>query len=62
MNGEPSITQTDPRAYYLWLQTQGVPPLQAAQIVQQRFPPPDPNQQAREQANRAQSNALAQTA
>lgn len=61
MNGEPSIAQTDPRAYYLWLQTQGIPALQAAYMVQQRFPPPDPNQQAKEQANRAQSNALAQT-
>lgn len=63
MNGqEPAITQTDPRAYYLWLQTQRVPPLQAAQMVQQRFPPQNPQQQARDQARQAQSNALAQTA
>lgn len=63
MNGqEPAITQQDPRAYYLWLQTQRVPPVQAVQMVQQRFgTPKTPEEQARQQANRAQSNALAQT-
>ena len=63
MNGqEPSITQTDPRAYYLWLQTQRVPPYQAVQMVQQRFgAPKSPEEQARQRANQAQSNALAQT-
>ena len=64
MNGqEPAITQQDPRAYYLWLQTQRVPPVQAVQMVQQRFgTPKTPEEQARQQANQAQSNALAQTA
>jgi hypothetical protein len=63
MNGqEPAITQTDPRAYYLWLQTQRVPALQAAQMVQQRFPVQSPEERARQQASQAQSNALAQTA
>jgi hypothetical protein len=63
MNGqEPAITQQDPRAYYLWLQTQRVPPVQAVQMVQQRFgAPKTPEEQARQQANQAQSNALAQT-
>lgn len=63
MNGqEPAITQQDPRAYYLWLQTQRVPPVQAVQMVQQRFgTPKTPEEQARQQANQAQSNALAQT-
>ena len=62
MNGqEPSITRTDPRAYYLWLQTQRIPPYQAAMMVQQRFPVQSPEERARQQANQAQSNALAQT-
>lgn len=64
MNGqEPALTQQDPRAYYLWLQSQRVPPMQAVQMVEQRFgPPKTPEQRAREQAGQAQSNALAQTA
>lgn len=64
MNGqEPTLTRQDPRAYYLWLQSQRVPPMQAVQMVEQRFgPPKTPEQRAREQAGQAQSNALAQTA
>jgi hypothetical protein len=63
MNGqEPAITQQDPRAYYLWLQSQRIPAIQAVQMVEQRFgAPKTPEQRAREQANQAQSNALAQT-
>jgi hypothetical protein len=64
MNGqEPAITQQDPRAYYLWLQSQRIPAMQAVQMVEQRFgAPKTPEQRAREQAGQGQSNALAQTA
>lgn len=63
MNGqEPAITRTDPRAYYLYLQTQGMNPTQAIQAVEQRFgPPKSADQLAREQAGNAQTNALVQT-
>lgn len=63
MNGqEPAITRTDPRAYYLYLQTQGMNPTQAIQAVEQRFgPPKSANERAREQAGNAQTNALYQT-
>lgn len=38
MNGqEPEITRTDPKAYYFYLQSQGLNPYQAAMQVQQRF-------------------------
>jgi hypothetical protein len=58
---EPALAQSDPKAYYLWLQTQGLSPLQAVQQVQQRFgAPKTPEQQQKEAANQAQSNALAQ--
>ena len=64
MNGqEPALTQQDPRAYYLYLLSQRMPPMQAVQLVEQRFgPPKTPDQRAREQAGQAQNNALAQTA
>ena len=64
MNGqEPTITQQDPRAYYLYLLSQRMPPMQAVQLVEQRFgAPKTPEQRAREQAGQAQNNALAQTA
>ena len=64
MNGqEPALTQQDPRAYYLYLLSQRMPPMQAVQLVEQRFgPPKTPEERAREQAGQAQSNALAQTA
>lgn len=59
---EPSMTQTDPKAYYLWLQTQGLSPLQAAQQVQQRFgAPKDPQQQKEDAANQQLKQTLAQT-
>jgi len=59
---EPALAQSDPKAYYLWLQTQGLSPLQAVQQVQQRFgAPKTPEQQQKEAAGKAQSNALAQT-
>jgi hypothetical protein len=58
---EPALAQKDPKAYYLWLQTQGLSPLQAVQQVQQRFgPPKTPDQQQKEAADKAQGNALAQ--
>lgn len=64
MNGqEPAITQQDPRAYYLYLLSQRMPAMQAVQLVEQRFgPPKTPEQRAKEEAGKAQSNALAQTA
>lgn len=56
------MTQTDPKAYYLWLQTQGMSPLQAAQQVQQRFgAPKDPQQQKEDAANQQLKQTLAQT-
>jgi len=63
MNGqEPPLAQTDPKAYYLWLQTQGMGPAQAVQLVQQRFgAPKSPDEQAKDQASQEQKNALAQT-
>jgi hypothetical protein len=58
---EPAITQSDPEAYYLWLQTQRVPPLQATQMVQQRFgAPKSPQQLAKEKASAEQKSGLAQ--
>jgi len=62
MNGqEPQVTQTDPRAYYLWLQTQGASPMQAVQMVEQRFgPPKSPQQQAKDAADKQQQAQLAQ--
>jgi hypothetical protein len=58
---EPAITRTDPKAYYLYLQTQGISPRQAVQMVEQRFgPPKGPDDRARDEANQAQSNALVQ--
>ena len=58
---EPALAQSDPKAYYLWLQTQGLSPLQAVQQVQQRFgAPKTPEQQQKEAAGKAQGNALAQ--
>jgi hypothetical protein len=58
---EPALAQSDPKAYYLWLQTQGLSPLQAVQQVQQRFgAPKTPEQQQKEAADKAQGNALAQ--
>lgn len=58
---EPALAQSDPKAYYLWLQTQGLSPLQAVQQVQQRFgAPKTPQQQQKEAADKAQGNALAQ--
>jgi hypothetical protein len=59
---EPALAQNDPKAYYLWLQTQGLSPLQAAQQVQQRFgAPKDPKQQKEDAANQQLKQTLAQT-
>lgn len=60
---EPGLAQSDPKAYYLWLQTQGLSPLQAAQQVQQRFgAPKSPEQQQKDAANQQLKQSLAQTA
>jgi hypothetical protein len=62
---EPQITQTDPKAYYYWLQSQGMNAYQASELVKQRFPPPEqktPEQQQREAGRSSQNAALAQTA
>jgi hypothetical protein len=59
---EPTITQSDPKAYYLYLQTQGMSPVQAVQLVQQRFgAPKSPDEIARERASQNQQNALLQS-
>lgn len=59
---EPAITQSDPKAYYLYLQTQGMSPVQAVQLVQQRFgAPKSPDEIARERASQNQQNALLQS-
>ena len=56
------MTQSDPQAYYLWLKTQGMSPLQAAQQVQQRFgAPKTPQQQQEAAANNQMKQTLAQT-
>lgn len=56
------MTQSDPQAYYLWLKTQGMSPLQAAQQVQQRFgAPKTPQQQQEAAANDKMKQTLAQT-
>jgi len=59
---EPALAQTDPKAYYLWLQTQGMSPLQAVQQVQERFgAPKSPDQIQKEAADQQFKNQLAQT-
>lgn len=59
---EPALTQTDPKAFYLWLQTQGLSPVQAAEQVQARFgAPKSPDQQQKEAADNQMKQTLAQT-
>lgn len=59
---EPALAQNDPKAYYLWLQTQGLSPLQAVQQVQERFgAPKSPEQQQKELADQQMKQSLAQT-
>lgn len=59
---EPALTQTDPKAFYLWLQTQGLSPVQAAEQVQARFgAPKSPEQQQKEAADNQMKQTLAQT-
>jgi hypothetical protein len=59
---EPALAQSDPKAYYLWLQTQGLSPLQAVQQVQERFgAPKSPEQQQKELADQQMKQSLAQT-
>ena len=59
---EPALAQSDPKAYYLWLQTQGLSPLQAVQQVQERFgAPKSPDQQQKELADQQFKQSLAQT-
>lgn len=58
----PALTETDPKAYYLWLQTQGMSPLQAAQQVQAKFgAPKSPDQMQKDAADQQMKNTLAQT-
>jgi hypothetical protein len=58
----PGLTETDPKAYYLWLQTQGMSPLQAAQQVQAKFgAPKSPDQMQKDAADQQMKNTLAQT-
>lgn len=60
---EPQVNQKDPRAYFLWLRAQGMPPMQATQAVEQRFGPPKTQEEInRENASSSQTNALAGTA
>ena len=54
---EPAAAKDSPRAYYLFLRSQGIPPLQAVQKVEERFGPPKTEE---EKARSAQRNALAQ--
>jgi hypothetical protein len=59
---EPALAQSDPKAYYLWLQTQGMSPLQAVQQVQERFgAPKSPEQIQKEAADQQMKQSLAQT-
>lgn len=59
---EPALAQNDPKAYYLWLKTQGLSPLQAVQQVQERFgAPKSPEQQQKELADQQMKQSLAQT-
>lgn len=59
---EPELTQRDPKAFYLWLQTQGLSPVQAAEQVQARFgAPKSPEQQQKEAADNKMKQTLAQT-
>jgi len=59
---EPALAQKDPKAYYLWLQTQGLSPLQAVQQVQERFgAPKSPEEQQKDLANEQMKQSLAQT-
>lgn len=59
MNGqEPEITRTDPRAYYFYLQSQGLNPYQAALQVQQRFGQGS-NKGPKDQQNKQTANQLA---
>jgi hypothetical protein len=63
MMQEPQLAQTDPKLYYLWLKSQGMSPMQAVQMVEQRFGPPKSDEQInKENAKQQQNNALAQTA
>jgi hypothetical protein len=62
---EPQITQSDPKAYYYWLQSQGMNAYQASELVRQRFPAPEqktPEQVAKEQGKQQQTGAIASTA
>lgn len=54
---EPQITQTDPRAYYLWLTASGLDPVSAATQVQQRFGPGKTPQQQQKENQKKQENS-----
>lgn len=62
MMQEPELAKTDPKLYYLWLKSKGMSPMQAVQMVEQRFGPPKSQEDIdKENAKSQQSNALAQT-
>lgn len=63
MNGqEPDITRRDPKAYYYYLVSQGMPKVQAMQLVDQRFGGGQtPEQRQRQEAQSKQTTGLAQT-
>jgi len=54
---EPAAAKDSPRAYYLFLRSQGIPPLQAVQKVEERFGPPKTD---KEKAKDSQMNSLMQ--
>jgi hypothetical protein len=54
---EPAAAKDSPRAYYLFLRSQGIPPLQAVQRVEERFGPPKTD---KEKAKDEQMNSLMQ--
>ena len=61
MMQEPQLAQTDPKLYYLWLKSQGMSPMQAVQMVEQRFGPPKSDEQIKkENAKKQQQAELAQ--
>lgn len=63
MNGqEPDITRRDPKAYYYYLVSQGMPKVQAMQLVDQRFGGGQtPQERQRQEAKDKQTSGLAQT-
>lgn len=62
MMQEPELAKTDPKLYYLWLKSKGMSPMQAVQMVEQRFGPPKSQEDIdKENAKNQQINSIAQT-